>query len=112
MTPAVCRWGAEAGGPQVLLQPGDADAGPELLKGSEGRAEGGMLEVVAAGSASFTCDRSRMVCLCETRLAVTMWGWEWPGLRKRGWVPGGGCACIWAWLNCRRGSVSCWNLRP
>lgn len=59
----------------MLLQPGYAGARPEPLKGSEGRAEGEMPEVVTAGSAPSTCDRSRMACLRETRFAATMWGW-------------------------------------
>lgn len=61
-------------------QPGDAGAGPEVLKGSEGRAEGGMLDVAVAGSAAHRSDRSRMACPHETRFAGTLWhqrGWGW-----------------------------------
>lgn len=61
-------------------QPGDAGVGPEVLKGSQGRVEGGMLDVAVAGSAAPMCDRSRMVCPRETRFAGTLWhrrGWGW-----------------------------------
>lgn len=76
-------------------QPGDAGAGPEVLKGSEGRAEGGMLDVVVAGSAAPMRGRSRVACPRETRFAGTLWhrrGWGWlsrsPSLA---WGTEGGC---------------------
>lgn len=117
LAPSCCRQGAEGAGLRGCRQPGDAGAGPEVLKGSEGRAEGGMLEVVAAVSASPVCDRAGVASLCETRFAGTMWlGWGWLGRNPSlAWGAECGCKeCAWnlTWLSWRRVAVSCWKQRP
>lgn len=70
--PRLLHTGAEAAGLRGCRQPGDAGAGPKVLKGSEGKAGEGMPGVVAAASAFPVCDRAGVACLCETRFAGTV----------------------------------------